>query len=59
MPFEAQWVRLIDNLCQRWGSPPSVVLRENAADTLQMLAILADMDGDGQSDGDNEWGADW
>jgi hypothetical protein len=30
--------RLVDNLCQRWGVPPSVVLKENAS-ILRMVAI--------------------
>ena len=32
--------RLIDGLCQRWGSPPSVILEQSSDLVFQMLAIL-------------------
>lgn len=40
MPLELSHARLIDGLCQRYGCPPSVILAEDAAQLLPMLAIL-------------------
>src|SRR3972149_88826 len=39
-PAELLEAELVDGLCQRWGQPPSVILRENAGYVLRMLTIL-------------------
>lgn len=35
--MEAQ---LVDGLCQRWGQPPDVILRQDAHYVLRMLALV-------------------
>ena len=41
-PAELLEAELVDGLCQRWGQPPSVILRENAHYILSMMTILAE-----------------
>lgn len=33
---------IIDGLCQRWGQPPSVIVKEDAAYVMQMMAVIAE-----------------
>jgi len=41
-PAELLEAELVDGLCQRWGTVPSVVLAEDAHYVLRMLNILAE-----------------
>jgi hypothetical protein len=41
-PSWASNLQLIDALCQRWGCPPSVVLREDARLVMHMMWLLAE-----------------
>lgn len=40
LPAAYQRARFIDDLCQRWHQPPSVILNERAADVLKMVAMF-------------------
>jgi hypothetical protein len=40
-PVELETAEMIDNLCQRYGCPPSVILRENVG-ILKMLHIVSE-----------------
>ncbi len=39
---------MLDCLCQRWGSPPSVILDEDASVVMRLMNVLA-MDQEGKS----------
>lgn len=40
-PWPLAKAEFIDSLCQRWGCPPSALMREDADLVFGMLAILA------------------
>ena len=40
-PVELETAEMVDNLCQRYGCPPSVILRENVG-ILKMLHIVSE-----------------
>ena len=41
-PAELLEAELVDGLCQRWGQPPSIILREDAHYIFRMMTILAE-----------------
>ena len=41
----------MDSLCQRWGQPPDVILRQDAHYILQMIALLGAAEDKKKNDG--------